>query len=204
MRPNLWTNWCKHEEIIVVSVVSRWDSDPHFSYFELMDLNVWCFIIETISANLKMCFIWTGHSWNFAFCSAFNYPLCFLQYSRQILTLLVCFCLARERSESMLLIPLSSSLDDGQHTAANKALIWVVWSSAFRENMRLQETRCYRKTLKTWKSWALWGSTVCGAEFRAEDQGLMGPLPKHVTLRSINRNGSTMGSFAPYGEAKST
>lgn len=116
----------------------------------------------------------------------------------------MCFCLARERLESMLLIPLSSSLDDGQHTAANKALLWVVWSSACRENMRLQETRCYRKTLKTWKSWALWSSTVCGAEFRAEDQGLMGPLPKHVTLRSINRNGSTMGSFAPYGEAKST
>lgn len=70
----------------------------------------------------------------------------------QILTLLVCFCLARECSESMLLIPLSRSLDDGQHTAANKALIWVAWSSAFRENMRLQETRCYRKTLKTCKS----------------------------------------------------
>lgn len=143
-------------------------------------------------------------SWNVAFCSAFNYPLCFLQFSRQILTLLVCFCLARECSESMLLIPLSRSLDDSQHTAANKALIWVAWSSAFRENMRLQETRCYRKTLKTWKSWALWSSTVCGAEFRAEDQGLMGPLPKHVTIGSINRNGSTMGSFAPYGEAKST
>lgn len=203
MRPNLWTNWCKHEEIIVVSVVSRWDSDPHISYFELMDLSFWCFIIETISTNFK-CVL---YGWDTPEMLRSVEPftiLCFVQYNRQILTLLVCFCLAGERSESMLLIPLSISLDDGQHTAANKALIWVAWSSAFRENMRLQETRCYRTTLKTWKSWALWSSTVCGAEFRAEDQGLMGPLPKHVTLGSINRNGSTMGSFAPHGEAKST
>lgn len=28
-RPNLWTNWCKQEEIIAVSDVSQWEFDLH-------------------------------------------------------------------------------------------------------------------------------------------------------------------------------
>lgn len=51
-----------------------------------------------------------------------------------------------------MLIPLSGSLDDGHHTAANEVLIWVSAELCIKvrgievENTRL---RWYRKTLKT-------------------------------------------------------
>lgn len=111
--------------------------------------------------------------WNVVFCSAFNHPLCFLQYNRQILTLPACFCLAWERSEPLLLIPLSSSLDDGQHTAANKALFWVRVEFCINVHSVVVERWGYRrrgvrgKTLQAWKRRVLSSSTVWRGGFRA-------------------------------------